>query len=249
MTFVKSVAAIGILGCSILPLTNAIAGDASKLNILGFSADGSVFAFEEYGVQDGSGFPYANRFYIDTQTDQFTGGSPFRVRLDDEAQLVETARTQAMAAGEAFIVDADLKPAFTAGFNQITEISADPYRMAVNPRLVVPPIDAPIEFRLDEKSFAPNANCEAVQTESVGFSLTMLGLEPGQVAKNLHDDTGVPASRGCPDGYRIGGVHTYYPEGGQPVYAVTIAVRSFGFEGPDHRWMAVTTQSMASNNP
>jgi len=47
------------------------AGDAATLNILGFSSDGSVFAFEEYGVQDGSGFPYANRFYIDTETDTF----------------------------------------------------------------------------------------------------------------------------------------------------------------------------------
>jgi hypothetical protein len=40
----------------------AQAGDAAKLDILGFSKDGGVFAFEEYGVQDGSGFPYANRF-------------------------------------------------------------------------------------------------------------------------------------------------------------------------------------------
>ena len=40
----------------------ASAGDTATPQVLGFSADGKVFAFEEYGIQDGSGFPYANRF-------------------------------------------------------------------------------------------------------------------------------------------------------------------------------------------
>ncbi|MGE6786024.1 DUF2259 domain-containing protein, partial [Ensifer adhaerens] len=35
----------------------ALAGDYAALQPIGFSADGNVFAFEEYGVQDGSGFP------------------------------------------------------------------------------------------------------------------------------------------------------------------------------------------------
>jgi predicted secreted protein len=54
-----------------------------------------TFAFEEYGVQDGSGFPYANRFYIDTANDSFLPGSPIRVRIDDDTATVEDARAQA----------------------------------------------------------------------------------------------------------------------------------------------------------
>ena len=42
----------------------SLAGDVSALQILGFTPDGGVFAFEDYGIQDGSGFPYASRFYI-----------------------------------------------------------------------------------------------------------------------------------------------------------------------------------------
>ncbi|RUV10776.1 DUF2259 domain-containing protein, partial [Mesorhizobium sp. M5C.F.Ca.IN.020.32.2.1] len=42
---------------------DAQAGDVAELEILGFTSDGGAFAFEEYGVQDGSGFPYANRYY------------------------------------------------------------------------------------------------------------------------------------------------------------------------------------------
>ena len=44
----------------------AEAGDYADRTILGFSPDGSTFAFEEFGVQDGSGFAYANIYMIDT---------------------------------------------------------------------------------------------------------------------------------------------------------------------------------------
>ena len=48
---------------------SAQAGDFAKREIHGFSVDGGLFAFEEYGVQDGSGFPYSNIYVIDTATD------------------------------------------------------------------------------------------------------------------------------------------------------------------------------------
>jgi predicted secreted protein len=53
----------------------ALAGDTAELNILGFSADGNVFAFEEYGVQDGSGFPMPT---ASTSTRQPTNSCPAR---------------------------------------------------------------------------------------------------------------------------------------------------------------------------
>ncbi|TGW02055.1 DUF2259 domain-containing protein, partial [Mesorhizobium sp. M2D.F.Ca.ET.145.01.1.1] len=81
----------------------AQAGDVAELEILGFTRDGSVFAFEEYGVQDGSGFPYANRYYIDTSSDSFLKGTPIRVRLDDENATFDAARVQARQKGEAIV--------------------------------------------------------------------------------------------------------------------------------------------------
>ena len=41
-------------------------------------------------------------------------------------------------------------------------------------------------------------------------------------------------------GYGIVGVQTYVPEANEPVFAVLLAVRRVGFEGPDHRFIAVT---------
>lgn len=218
--------------------TPAFAGDAAELSILGFSADGSLFGFEEYGVQDGSGFPYANRFYIDTKSDNFVPGTPVRVRLDDEAASVTEARAAAREQGQNVAQDAMLESGFTAGFNAITELSADPHRLAVNPRPVFPPIDPPVEFRIEEIALEQPENCHGLG-EAVGFRLVRTGLAPGEAAQIVHEDTSIPASRNCPLGYRLGAVQTFFPETGAPVYAVLVAVRSLGFEGPNHRWIAI----------
>lgn len=119
------------------------AGDVAELEILGFTKDGDVFAFEEYGVQDGSGFPYANRYYIDINDDTFLKGTPIKVRLDDENATLEAARLQARQKSEAIVSQAELTAnrGITAGFNPVTELSADPFRMVVNPRPIFSPVD------------------------------------------------------------------------------------------------------------
>ncbi|WP_306118361.1 MULTISPECIES: DUF2259 domain-containing protein [unclassified Roseitalea] len=220
----------------------ALAGDAARLNVLGFSADASIFAFEEYGIQDGSGFPYANRFYIDTATDTFLAGTPIRVRLDDEAADVAQARAMARDQGEAIVGDDVLADnrGWLAGFNAVTERSADPFVMTVNPRPVFPPIDDPIEVRLEELGFVAEDTCAGVVDTLAGFRLVAIDPTPGGTTRLLHEDDRVPASRGCPLGYRIGGIQVADHPHGPDTYAVLIAVRSYGFEGPDHRWMAVT---------
>jgi predicted secreted protein len=217
------------------------AGDAAALEILGFSEDGGVFAFEEYGVQDGSGFPYSNRYYIDTKTDKFLPGTPIRVRLDDEAATLEAARKQARDGGEKIIGQDELAAnrGFTAGLNPVTELSADPFRMIVNPRPVFPAIDPPVEFRLEEVPLEGSEVCMS-QAEINGFRLLRIDARDGGQTRLLHEDKSIPQSRGCPFGYGIGGVQTLSSLNGLIAYAVLIAVRQYGFEGPDHRWIAVT---------
>ncbi len=100
----------------------ARAGDAADLEILGFSADGGIFAFEQYGEQDGSGFPYADRFYIDTAKDAYVPGSPVRVRIESEDASVGEARQAARAKGESIVADAVLAQnrGYTAAMNDYT---------------------------------------------------------------------------------------------------------------------------------
>lgn len=219
------------------------AGDAAYLEILGFSADGGIFAFEQYGVQDGSGFPYAERFYVDVDNDSWLPGTPIRVRIEDETASVEQARQQARTQGQSIISDGELAAhrGDTAGMSPVTQHSADPHRMAVNPRPVFPPVDDPLEFRIAEVPVMTPPSCEGLGWDIVGFRLTRVDATPGGTTELVHEDgASVPASRGCPLGYSLGAIQTYFPQPGSPSYAVLIAIRTFGFEGPDHRWMAIT---------
>ena len=218
----------------------AHAGDIAELEILGFSKDGGVFAFEEYGVWDGSGFPYANRYYIDTNDDSFLPGTPIRVQIDDENATLDAARLQARKKGEAIVSQAELNAnkGITAGFNPVTELSADPFRMVVNPRPIFSPVDRPLEVRLDEIGMNDTEACQSLG-EINGFRLLRIEADDGGTTHLLHEDKSIPKSRGCPNGYRIGAVQTFSMDS-LSAFAVMIAVRQYGFEGPNFRWIAVT---------
>ncbi|HEV2503492.1 MAG TPA: DUF2259 domain-containing protein [Mesorhizobium sp.] len=231
---------ISLAGALWLAASAAWAGDVAQLQVLGFSKGGGIFAFEEYGVQDGSGFPYANRYYIDTATDTFVKGTPVRVRIDDESATLQAVRDKAREQGEAIVKQAELNAnqGFMAGSNPVTELSTDPQRMVVNPRPVFPAIDEPLEFRLNEFVLSGDEVC-ASQGETKGFRLLRIEATPNGATKLLHEDKSIPKSRGCPTGYGIGAVQTYSGDS-LSTYAVLIWTRGYGFEGPDYRWIAVT---------
>jgi predicted secreted protein len=217
---------------------SAQAGDFAKREIHGFSVDGGLFAFEEYGVQDGSGFPYSNIYVVDTATDQWRAGSPYRIRLDDETKTVFDAREEARILAGTVMKSFENRGNVVAT-NRATELGIDDKRMIANPRLVVPPIDDAIEFRLEEIPFAGTETCEAFGATK-GFRLLKIGTRDGDETIMLHEDTSVPESRNCPLGYALADLVTYYPEGKSPVFAVLIRMQTVGFEGPDGRYLAVT---------
>jgi predicted secreted protein len=219
----------------------ACAGDIASFQSIGFSPDGSVFAFEEYGVQDGSGFPYSNIFFIDTRKDTFLPGTPIRVRIDDEqAGLAEVrAQTQAKAAAHVDRYDMAANPGLMAAFNPITETEAPAHRLAYRQYAVKPPVGGIFTLALKEIALQPSARCKDVTPQSLGFSLAF-ETEDGQASDRvLYTDAAIPESRGCPTGYRIGGVVIHHPTGRDPVHIVLVQVLSFGFEGSDGRWIAL----------
>ena len=236
-------AALAILVVGFSPVA-ARAGDVAKLDILGFSKDGKVFAFEEYGVQDGSGFPYANRYYIDTATDALLPKTPVRVRLDDEKASLADAREKAGrdAQGLTGLADTELRAntGDTVAANPITELSADKFKTTFNPRPVFPPMDEPLTVQLQEIDVPRPDKCPEPEMYK-GFRLTIQQGASTDI-RTLHEDKSIPSSRNCPQGYSIGAVQTFYLPDGKPALAILIAVRSIGFEGPDYRWLAVTTQ-------
>ena len=61
---------------TLLTLTSAaFAGDAAKLTHIGFSADGSQYAYMQSGVADGSGFAYATIRFLDTANNKYSAAA------------------------------------------------------------------------------------------------------------------------------------------------------------------------------
>ncbi len=214
------------------------AGDFAKRHIHGFSADGGLFAFEEYGVQDGSGFPYSTIYIIDTETDSWTAGSPYKAQLNDETKTVFDAREQARILAGPRMKSFEERGTIVATYRP-TQEGVDKKRIAANPRIVVPPIDETIEFRLTRKSFPETQNCEGLGP-TAGYRLSQIATTPNQATRIIHDDKSVPKSRSCPLDYEFSDLITYYPPSGTPKLAIIMLMQRIGFEGPDGRYLAVT---------
>ncbi|MEM9330657.1 MAG: DUF2259 domain-containing protein [Pseudomonadota bacterium] len=219
---------------------NVLAGDFANRHIHGFSVDGQLFAFEEYGVQDGSGFPYSNIYVINTSTDKWVAGSPFRVRLDDEAKSVYEAREEARILAGPVMKSFEDRGNLVAS-NQPTEKGFDKKRMIANPRIVVPPIDDDIEFRIKTLTFPPSPTCEPFGP-SIGFELLRIATDEGRYTKTIHSDKSIPKSRNCPLDYEFADLVTFFPSEGKPKAAILILMKTVGFEGPDGRYLAITTE-------
>lgn len=217
------------------------AGDFASFQPIGFSTDGGVFAFEEYGVQDGSGFPYSNIFFVDTRKDTFLPGTPIRLRIDEENTSLAKVRAQAAEKAAALVQKFDLSanPGLLAAFNPVTETQSPPHRLTYRQYAVDPPVGGDFTLRLDEIPLAPSALCKDITPQSVGFRLAFQTEDGTASNRVLHADTTIPDSRKCPTGYRLGGVMVYNPPQGEPVHIVLVQVLSIGFEGSDGRWIAI----------
>lgn len=224
---------------ALAPPIPAIAGDVATFEPLGFSEDGSVFAYQQYGIQDGSGFPYAEIFFLDLAADRFLEPSPVRVRLDDESAAVADAMAKARAdAADLFAAhDPGARPGQAVVDNPSTELSAPGDHVKFLARPIFPPIDKPVELRLETYPVSGPEACEGI-VQTFGYRLMRLGVSGGDQTQLLHEDEAIPLSRKCPTDYRIRQVRLASTPSGSFAAVAVIAVESVGFEGPDIRYIA-----------
>lgn len=225
---------------------SARAGDFARTEILGFSPDGRHFAFEEYGIQDGSGFPYSNIYIIETDSDRWVPGSPFRQldEIDDSrpvdfaAELAETriqnrARAQGLLASTGIAGQGD-----TVAHNPPNERGADPLRLSATTHPQAPDIGPVIELQLSEYPLASANDCPDGFGTIQGFRLTLFHDGAPRI---LNADTTLPASRGCPLRYRLERLVLHrQAETDAPRFAILVLMERIGFEGPDGRYLAIT---------
>jgi predicted secreted protein len=219
----------------------ASAGDRALADFIGFSEEGRYFAFEEYGIQDGSGFPYSTIYLIDLSSDTWVQGSPYRYRADDETETLARARNEsaAMAAGKIAELGID-QPADVIALNGDGEAGDGLTLEFAQPGYF--PGETLDEYVLTLDVFDADTveDCSTYTGEPAkGYALTLVD---NNGMHELHRDTGtLPKSRGCITGYRLYAVVT--PQYAAP-YRNGVAIIStypVGFEGPDRRFLAVPT--------
>lgn len=232
---------LAIAGGAVLAASPALAGDIATFQSIGFSQDGSIYAFEEFGIQDGSGFPYSNIFLIDTVNDTYLAGTPIRVRLDVENAGLSQARAEAMKKARPLIDKHDLfdNPGDIVAFNPVTELDSASDRLRYRAYPADPAFGNPYALKLESFKVAPTGHCIDMVDQLVAFRLKMTEKDGTPANDPLHEDKDVPTSRGCTTGYRLGGVVTYAPIAGSSVHMALVQVFSAGFEGNDGRWIAV----------
>ncbi len=219
----------------------AFAGDTADREIIGFSRDASLFAFEEYGVEDGSGFPYSNVYVIDVDSDEWVDGTPIRVRLEEDGASLEDARHQARAAAEVYIDENNIEPNFNLlASNPVTELSENPseLRFVTHPHLM----ESGQQWAavLAQKEL-PAEGCPSMDGQIFqGFTLALVA--PDGDEQGLHNDSRIPESRKCPIRYSLSDVISAYPENNAPAIVILVNMFSLGFEGPNRRFLAVTTR-------
>jgi predicted secreted protein len=238
---------IALLLLLVLGGERAQAAGTAALGVIGFSPDGRYFAFEQYGHDDASGFPYWDIFVIDLARNEWVAGSPVELWLEEDGATLAQAREKARSRAAPALEQANvIAPAQVLAANPATEVAAERERLTFDRwykswgaraddkgtelqrhELLIEPIVLP----------RPSA-CHEEDGETYGFTLTHRRIDDG-ATRVIHKDARIPASRGCPVTYDIAAVvaQTGFPQDDRLV--AIIGVYAKGFEGLDHRFIAV----------
>ena len=227
---------------SLCSTASAWAGDFSTFQALGFSPDGKVYAFEEFGVQDGSGFPYSNVYFIDTEKDAYLPGTPIRVRIDDEAAGIAKARAESRDKAKALSDKYNVlsNPGVLAAFNPMGEGGVDRNRIEYLQHAVEPAVGGAFALTLEDIPLDMTDRCRDIAPDGIkGFRLKLVKNDGATADTLVHEDKRVPESRNCAFSYQISGAVAFNAFNLEPVHVALVLVRSIGFEGADGRWIAV----------
>ncbi len=216
----------------------ALAADSAERRIIGFSPDGKWFAFEQFGVQDGSGFPYHDVYVVDVINDAWAPGTPINVRIDDETATPVQARNQARVKAAPELARRKIvNPGFILASNPVTEPEATPGLVRFNPhRNWTGPQEA-YSLTLHTTAISKPEACAYSDSDIKLFALKLaVGDGP---ATEVYRDQALPKSRGCAHSYRIADVIIHEERLKPDRLVVLIHVFTQGFEGSDARFIAV----------
>lgn len=225
-----------------LSASPALAGDFANLGFVGFSRDGRYLAIEEYGSQDGSGYPYANIYFIDTAKNTYAAPR-VAVMIENESASEASARTRAAAlaaaklkrfgivkdnSGKLLVAHLMTDTTYDDGSNKDSglKVTFDEEVWSMRRKGFYEIALKPVKTKVKD--------CEAYEQDTFMLEL-MLTDQSTDTSRFLQKDTALPVARGCALSYSLQNVYLY-----KGLLAVLIQVYTQGFEGPDMRYMVVT---------
>lgn len=231
--------AASLFGLLILLIAPVLAGDRAQLDLIGYSEDGSYFAFEEFGVRDGSGFAYSNIYIVDVVDDAWVVGTPIRVLSEDEQMPLAEIRAAAQAEAANYITMLGIAvPAeFVAMVGDgVPDTDGQTLTFGV-PGYEVGEVIGRHSLRLTRFDTSSATPCrEWFSSPPRGYQLIVADDAGTRV---VHRDASLPRSRGCPVDYRLHGVVMPFADDPLGDAVAILSVYTFGFEGPDRRFIVV----------
>jgi predicted secreted protein len=230
-----------------LVATAAHAADGAQSRAIGYSPDGKYFAFEQYGIQDGSGFAYSDIFVIDIATNQWVEGTPVRVLDEAEEGNIDGARRKAMDQARPIIDSLKVTASFdTLLHRPFTDFANDRRKVRFarwySSTADTGAYDALGSYEIEVKDVTLPIPPQCIETDiamPVGMEVTLKNLKTG-TTKSMSRDSAIPKSRNCPHAYDIEAVFapSSFSVPGDPLVAL-IGVYARGFEGSNRRFIAV----------
>ncbi|MDB5531423.1 MAG: hypothetical protein JWR51_4526 [Devosia sp.] len=229
----------------------ALAGDRAQADYIGFSEDGRYFAYEQYGILDGSGGFYSDVFVIDLTKDKWLDGVPFSVQADEDGpQSLADIRATALRSAQPMLAQYGISnPVVIAALNGDGVLG--PNDLPVDGKVIHfgQPFYAGIQYNytltLDQLDAENSATCtESADGPYQGFVLT-LADNTSSTTREIHrdaDEQPLPASRGCALSYSLYSIIYPLESEGDPIAMVSIYTQ--GFEGLDRRFIAVPVGSL-----
>lgn len=219
----------------------ALAGDASHFQTLGFSPDGSYFAFAQTGLEDGSGFAYAQVVIMDVDANRPLEMKKKTSEQSSEKKALESLLKKINFKPYRIIPHTHLGEAVVSRSNtDLSHYGNTIFALSYWPEGGASAKVPKFILNLRESAAEPSETMPLCSEKTFPNDLIKLSLSGYNhpIPQNfvLFQDTSSPSGRGyCPHNYQIRHVVVFRSK-----LVVALQYEALGFEGPNQRFMVAT---------
>lgn len=202
------------------------------IRIIGYSKDGRYFAYETFGVSDGSGSPYAAIYVLDVANDTSAEGTPVRSEFgEEEHPTALPAQMQVRQIAAPILAKLDIR----YPWRELASVSAGqqvsgPHELQFKRYTNISDLRTVklMEFDLDA--------AQKCSGQTKGFALAI--AKGGEPLTEVYRNKRLPKSRYCSQGYKLARVIDF---GNERTQASVVLVHKFspGFEGMGASFVAI----------